>query len=30
MIIEKTVTFKEPVQKIWDKIMDMEGVIYCM
>ncbi len=30
MIIEKTVTFKEPVQKIWDKIMDMEVVIYCM
>jgi len=30
MIIEKTVTFKEPVQKIWDKVMDMEGVIYCM
>ena len=30
MIIEKTVTFKEPVQKIWDKIMDMESVIYCM
>jgi carbon monoxide dehydrogenase subunit G len=30
MIIEKTVTFNEPVQKIWDKIMDMEGVIRCM
>jgi carbon monoxide dehydrogenase subunit G len=30
MIIEKTVTFREPIQKIWDKIMDMEGVIYCM
>ena len=30
MLIEKAVTFKEPVQKIWDKIMDMEGVIYCM
>ena len=30
MIIEKTVSFKEPVQKIWDKIMDMEGVICCM
>jgi carbon monoxide dehydrogenase subunit G len=30
MIIEKTVTFEEPVQKIWDKIMDMEAVIYCM
>ncbi len=30
MIIEKTVTFEEPAQKIWDKIMDMEAVIYCM
>ena len=30
MIIEKAITFKEPVQKIWDEIMDMEGVIYCM
>lgn len=30
MIIEKTVTFKEPIQKIWDKVMDLEGVIYCM
>jgi carbon monoxide dehydrogenase subunit G len=30
MLIEKTVIFKEPVQKIWDKIMDMEQVIYCM
>ena len=31
MIIEKTVTFKEPAQKIWDKITgDMPAVIYCM
>ncbi len=31
MIIEKTVTFKEPAQKIWDKITgDMQAVIYCM
>ena len=30
MLIEKTVIFKEPIQKIWDKIMDMEGIIYCM
>ena len=30
MLIEKTVTFKEPAQKIWDKIMAMEEVIYCM
>ena len=30
MIIEKTVIFDEPIQKIWEKIMDMEGVIRCM
>lgn len=30
MLIEKTVTFKEPLQKVWDKITDMEVVIYCM
>jgi carbon monoxide dehydrogenase subunit G len=30
MIIEKTVTFDEPIQKIWDNIMDMDGVIRCM
>ena len=30
MIIEKSVTFAETVQNIWDKIIDMENTIHCM
>ncbi len=30
MLIEKSVTFQEPVQNVWDKLMDMEGIISCM
>ena len=30
MIIEKSVIFQEPVQKVWDEIMDIEGIIRCM
>ena len=30
MIVEKSVSFNEPVQKVWDKITDMEGTINCM
>ena len=30
MIIEKSVTFEESVQNIWDKIIDLESIIHCM
>jgi len=30
MIIERSVTIPKPIQKVWDKIMDMESTIRCM
>ena len=30
MIIEKSVTFEESVQNIWDEIIDLESIIHCM
>lgn len=30
MIIEKTLRIKAPLQKVWDAIMDVQGVASCM